>query len=410
VSGAPPAFPFPEAPGVEPPEEYARLPGLAGLVPVTLPGGHRAGLASRHEDVRTVLADARFSRAAYTAETMVARDRNSLPLMLSDAPEHTRRRRCVAAAFSAHRANRARAGMEALAGALIAELRSAGPPADLVDAFAVPFPLAVICDLLGVPAADRSRFRPWVNAMMSTSGYPRDEVAAAQRELHAYFANLIEVTWRDCAAGRPRDGLLAKLGRPAPPDRRVSRAEAVALGAGLLIAGYETTSNQLAICLYLLLNDSRRWVHLRENPDAVPGAIEEMLRWTPFNATGGVPHVAIEDVPLACGVVRAGEVVVPVIDAANRDPEVFEEPASLRLGRAANPHLAFGHGRHHCLGAHLARVELQVAIGALLRDLPDLALAAPESELPWRRGMAVRGVWHLPVRWTGAPGGPRATR
>jgi cytochrome P450 len=139
----------------------------------------------------------------------------------------------------------------------------------------------------------------------------------------------------------------------------------------------------------------------------VPIAIEEIVRWTPFNNTGGVAHVATEDVELSGETVRAGQVVIPLVAAANRDPSVFADPGNLDLSRARNPHLAFGHGRHYCLGAHLARVELQVAIDVLLRELPGLTLAAPESALRWRQGMFINGMWQLPVRWTGPKGAVR---
>jgi cytochrome P450 len=225
-------------------------------------------------------------------------------------------------------------------------------------------------------------------------------VAAAHHAMSEYFTRLVDAIWAGPGPGRCRDGLIAMLARPGPA-RRLSHDEAVVMAAGLLIAGFETTSNQLAICVYLLLNDRRRWEHLRLNPDAIPDAVEEMLRWTSFITTGGTAHMATEDVPLSAGVVRAGEVVIPLIDAANRDPDVFEEPDRLDLERPENPHIAFGHGRHRCLGAELARTELQIAIGALLDQAPDLALAVADDELPWRRGMFISGIWHLPVRLNG---------
>jgi cytochrome P450 len=396
---AAPNFPFQQGPGLDPPTEYAEAHAMPEPLEVTLPGQRRAVLAVRYDDVRTVLADPRFSREAYPGSTMFARRPESLALVLSDPPVHTRRRRSVLAAFSARRVAQERPALVALARELVADLRTAGPVADLVDTFTVPFPLAVICDLLGVPAADRGLFRPWVNAMMSTSRHTPDEVATAHREMHAYFAELLDGTWAADAAGRAPTGLIAELGRPGPAERRLSRAEAVVMSSGLLMAGYETTSNQLAVCVYLLLRDRARWERLRAAPEEVPEAVEEMLRWTSFTSTGGIPHVATEEVPLSHGTVPAGGVVVPITDAANRDPDVFTRPDDIDLARASCPHLAFGHGRHYCLGADLARAELDIALTTLLRELPGLTLATPETEPDWRTGMFIRGIWQLPVRW-----------
>lgn len=380
-----PGFPFVRGAGLAPPAEYAGL--HEGLARVVLPGGRRAALAGRYDDVRTVLGDQRFSRAGYGGAPLFARTPESLALVRSDAPEHTRRRRAVTSAFSARRAERARPALESSARELIAAMLARGPLADLVDDFAVPFTLAVICDLLGVPAGDRAGLRPWVDAMMSTSRFPAAEVAAAHEHMHAYFTRLVD----RIRAGPDPENVLAHQGV-------LSRDEAVVMGAGLLMAGYETTGNQLAVCAYLLLRERERWLRLRADPAGVPAAVEEILRWTPLLTTGITPHVAMRDVELSAGVVRRGDVIVPLVDAANRDPAVFAAPAELDLTRAHNPHVAFGHGRHFCLGAHLARVELQVALTCLLRELPDLALASPGTEPPWRRGMFISGVWHLPVR------------
>ncbi|HEY2948379.1 MAG TPA: cytochrome P450 [Micromonosporaceae bacterium] len=383
-----PAFPFAERPRLEPPAEYARLPELC---PVRLAGGRDALLASGYETVRTVLADPRFSRAAFTARPMFAREPGSLALVTSDPPGHGRRRGSIAHAFTARQARELRPDLVRLAGELLDDLRAAGTPADLVPAFTLPYPMLVMCRLLGIPDADRHVLKPWVDAMMSTSAYPPDVVAAAHQRMTAYFHEAVE-------AGR---GLIGEL----RADPALTREEVVVLASGLLIAGYETTGNQLAIGAYLLLREPALVRRLRTDPSAV---VDEILRWTPFNATGGIPHVATEDVPLGTTVVRAGQVVVPLTDAANRDPSVYPDPHRLDPDRPARPHLAFGYGRHRCPGAHLARVQLEVGLLALFDTFPDLALAVPEERLPWRHGMFVRGLWSLPVRW--GPGGKETTQ
>ncbi len=372
-------FPFAEQPALAPPAEYAALPPLA---PVTLAGGREALLVTRYDDVRTVLADPRFSRAAYTAAPMFARRPESLALATSDAPQHTRRRRTIAQMFTARAARQSRSDLDVLARELLVAAR--GAP-DLVTAFTLPFPMLVMCRMLGLPEDDRHRLRPLVDAMMSTSAYPPEHVAKAHGLMQEYFAHAVEQRRRE-----PSGDLLGRLA--ADPD--LSTDEAVTLGAGMLMAGYETTFNQLTICAYLLLRDRALAAELRRSPAAV---VDEMLRWTSFNATGGIPHVAMEDVPLAGTVVAGGQVVVPLTDAANRDAAVFPSPDRIVVGRDASAHVAFGHGRHRCPGAHLARTELEVGLLALLDE--ELTLAVPESELAWRQGMYIRGLRSLPVRW-----------
>jgi nocardicin N-oxygenase len=378
------SFPFAVPEGLAPPAEYDELPRLA---PVRLPNGDDAVLATRYDDVKAVLADGRFSRSAYSAPPLFARKSESLPLLTSDPPDHGRRRRAVTHAFTARAARQSRAALEQRARDLLRAMRAAGPDTDLVEAFTLPFPMLVMCDLLGVPAGDRHQLRPWVDAMMSTSGFPPDQVAAAHEQMNAYFTRIVAAK-----AAEPDDDLLSEM--LASPD--LSTAEVVTLGSGLLMAGYETTSNQLTTCAYLLLRDPSLAAELRRDPAAV---IEEMLRWTSFNATGGIPHVATEDVPLGDAVIRAGEVVVPLTDAANRDPDAFTDPGRIDAGRRDRAHVAFGHGRHYCLGAHLARAELEVGLVSLLAEFPDLALAVSEDQLRWRQDMFIRGLWGLPVRW-----------
>jgi cytochrome P450 len=375
----PPRFPFPERPYLAPPAEYDRLPGLA---PVRLAGGRDALLATGYDTVRTVLADPRFSRAAYTARPMFAREPGSLALVTSDPPDHGRRRATIARAFTARRARQARPELARLARELVRDMR---PPADLVDAFTLPYPMLTMCRLLGIPDDDRHRLKPWVDAMMSTSAYPPGVVTEAHQRMREYFSDAVD-------AGR---GLIGDLAA----DPALTRDEVVVLASGLFMAGYETTANQLTIGAYLLLREPALARRLPGDPAAV---VDEVLRWTSFNATGGIPHVATEDVPLDGTVVRAGQVVVPLTDAANRDPSVFPDPDRLDADRTGRPHLAFGYGRHRCPGAHLARVQLEVGLLTLFDEIPDLALAVPEERLPWRHGMFVRGLWSLPVRWGSA--------
>ena len=388
-----PSFPFPVGPRDEPPPEYAQLRGCPVLPTVRLANGREARLATRHQDVRLVLSDPRFSRAAYEG-TLFARSSESLPLITVDAPDHTRRRSAVAHAFTARQTRELAPMVEELAKEQVVALADAGSPADLVSAFAVPFTQRVMCRVLGLPEQDIALFKTWVDPMMSAGRYPAEAVATAHAEFQAYIATAVGRVRADLEAGRAAPGLIVDMMNPRSSERALSPIETIVMTAGVLVAGYETTSNALANVVYHLL----RRPELAERP-LVP-VIEEILRFACGNGTGGVPHVATVDVELSYGqVVRAGEVVIPIPDAANRDPAVFADPDALDADRAENPHVAFGHGAHHCLGAELARLELRIAITALRGAFPDLRIAVPDADLRWRTDMFVRGLWELPVAW-----------
>ncbi|MGP4024937.1 cytochrome P450 [Actinomadura sp. 3N407] len=387
-------FPLPNLPGVALDEGYLRRFRQRPLVPVVLASGHRALLVTRHADVRTVLSDDRFSREAWAGGTLFARTRTSLALVTSDPPTHTRRRKAVQARFTARRAEADRPRVEAVAERLLDEMESAGPPADLIARFATPFPYAVICDMLGVPTHDLGLLLPWVNAMMSAGRFPAGEVGAAHEGMHGYFADRLAER-----RAKPGTDLLSAL----MASSGLSDDEIIVFGYGLLMAGGETTSNFLAACVLELVARPGLAARLRADPSLIPAAVEEFLRWVWFAGTGGQPHVVLDDTELAGTKLARGEVVVPLTDAANRDPAAFPDPDEFDPGRAPNPHAGFGHGRHMCLGAPHARVELQVALAALLRRFGDLSPAVDPGRLEWRDRMFIRGVWELPVTWSPRP-------
>ncbi|WP_433478605.1 cytochrome P450 [Spirillospora sp. CA-142024] len=383
-------FPLPDRPGVPLDEEHLRLLRGRPLVPVVLASGHRALLVTRHADVRTVLSDDRFSRDAWKGGTLFARTSESLALAASDPPTHTRRRKAVRAWFTARRADADRPRMEALAERLLDEMEADGPPADVIARFATPFPYAVICDMLGVPAGDLGRLLPWVGAMMSAGHHPAAEVKAAHEGMHGYFAGKV-------AARRALPG--ADLLSALLDGSGLAEEEIIVFGAGLLMAGGETTSNLLAACVLELVSRPGLAARLRADPSLVPSAVEEFLRWVWFAGTGGRPHVVLADAELAGASLSRGDVVIPLTDAANRDPTTFPQADEFDPARSPNPHLGFGHGRHMCLGAPHARAELQIAITALLHRFGDLSLAVDPAQLAWRERMFIRGLWRLPVTW-----------
>ncbi|MFE6286284.1 cytochrome P450 [Streptomyces sp. NPDC057877] len=384
-------FPAPRQLGLEP--LFAELRDREPVSRVRLPHGGEAWLVTRYADIRTVLGDPRFSRAAtqHPDAPRIQPDPAGEGLLMSlDPPAHTRLRRTVAGVFTMRRVDELRPAAGRVAGELLAAMADAGPPADLVASFALPLPVTVICDLLGVPTEDRDRLRGWSDTLLSTTACTPAETASAARAMADYFTALAALRRRE-----PTDDLLGTLVRESP----LTVAEVVLLARDLLIAGHETTASQIADCAWLLLQRPDDMARLRARPELVPAAVEELLRFVPLGSGGFRARVATEEVELGGVRIRPGETVFAPTAAANRDPAVFSAPDRLDVARHPNPHLAFGHGVHHCLGAQLARMEVGVALGALLDRFPRLRLAVGESDVEWRTGMQVRGPRTLPVRW-----------
>lgn len=397
----PPAFPFPHPPNPRPPARFAEMTAEAGLPRVVLSNGASALLVSRYADVRAVLSDDRFSRASFSGKPMFARSNASLALATSDPPVHSRRRQAVASEFTARRARETAPWLRELAASSARQLRTLSQPADLVEEFTVPFALRTSTEQLGLPYDDAVTLRPAMAVMMSFGSHTAEEVAAAHAEVHGYFGDLVARRLADAAAGHPSDDLLTRLLLGKGADR-LSHEEVAVFGSGLLMAGFDTTSRQLAMAVLTVLRDPALTARLREQPGALTPALEEILRWSSLIATGGAAHVALEDVRLGDVLVPAGEVVVPLTAAANQDASVFAEPDRFDPGREDNPHIAFGHGRHYCLGAPLARLQLEVGMTALLAEFPTLRLAVHEDQIRWTAGQFIRGPLALPVRWDGA--------
>ncbi|MFC3997334.1 cytochrome P450 [Nocardiopsis sediminis] len=367
------------------------------LVRVRLAYGDDAWLVTRYQDVKTVLSDLRFSRAAAVrSDEPRARPLRMRPdvILSMDPPDHTRLRRLVAKAFTARRVAALHPRTEGIADRLVGEMLAAGAPADLVERFSVPLVIAVICELLGVPFEDRSRFRVWCEAIVATTAYTPGEVQEHTDALRAYVAELIELR-----RAEPADDLITGFVEARDDHDRLSEAEMVSLAMTLLITGQGATVSQIPNFVYALLIREGAWARLVADPDLIPAAVEELTRHVPLGEASDMARYALEDVELSGGTVRAGEAVIPFISVANRDPAVFDDPEEVVLDREYNPHLGFSHGVHHCLGAQLARQELRVALRVLTRRCPRLRFAVPEPELPWKTGSLARGLTALPVSW-----------
>ncbi|MEU5725172.1 cytochrome P450 [Micromonospora sp. NPDC047738] len=367
------------------------------LIRVQLPYGEPAWLATRHADVRTVLGDPRFSRAAATGrdEPRNTPHQQQTGILSMDPPDHTRVRRLVAKAFTARRVDELRPRTRAVAEELVDGMLAAGQPADLVEYLATPLPIRVICDLLGVPVSDQDKFHTWSEAIVSTTSLEPGLVQHYLDSLLAYMAGLVARRRVE-----PADDLLSAMVRARDEHAdRLSEEEMVMLAAGLLAAGHETTVTQIPNMMYVLLTTPGAWDTLRGRTELVATAVEELMRFIPLGATAAFARYATEDVELGGVLVRAGEPVVVSIPSANRDGTVFPDADRLDLAREVNPHLGFGHGVHHCLGAQLARMELRVVLETLLDRTPGLRLAVPEEELTWKSGLLVRGLVAMPVGW-----------
>jgi cytochrome P450 len=377
---------------------FARLRESRPVAPVRMPGYGRAWIVTRYADVRTVLTDPRLAKDVHRWPGG-GRSRPSeatgvyAHMLHADPPDHTRLRRLVQKVFTPRRAA-LRPRAEEVAAGLLDEMAAArGEVIDLLGAYARPLPIAVLCELLGIPVADRA----WI-AVTVAAYDERAEHQRVERELAAYFTELIAAKHAE-----PGDDLVSAL--------VVARDSAGADGAAdgptgnellstvflLVMAGFDTTVNLIASSTLALLTHPGEETRLRQDPSLLVAAVEELLRFTnPVNHANDL--FTTEDVPVGDVVIPAGEWVLPAISSANRDPAQFPDPDRLDLGRDTSGHVAFGHGIHYCLGAPLARMEAEVALGALLARFPRISLAVPPSELRWRPISLMNGLESLPVR------------
>lgn len=391
-------FPFPAGDSLfHPVPELARVQRDRPVAPFRGPDGRSGWLVTRFADVRQVLVDPRFSRAQALGPDVpdLGLAPTSGGILSMDPPGHTRLRRLVAGAFTARRVEALRPRVAHIVGELIDGLEAAGSPADLVERFSLPLPVRVICELLGVPAEDQPLFHSCSERMLGLSTGDPQSAPAALAELTAYLATLISLK-----RAEPADDLMTALIQARDDRDRLSENELVRLCATLLVAGHETTANQINMMLLTLHEHPDQLELLRKQPDRLPQAVEELSRFVQLGSAGAaMPRVATEEVRRGDVVLPPGAAVFPMIAVANRDPGLTADPDRLDLTREAAPHLAFGAGVHHCLGAQLARLELQEALRGLLTRLPDLRIDTPVDELRFKDGMIVRSLHHLAVRW-----------
>ncbi|PJM93307.1 cytochrome P450 [Streptomyces sp. CB01373] len=388
-------FPLPPPGTMGPPETCARLRESRPVTRVGLLMDATAWYVTRYEDVRALLADPRLIRPTINdwppRPGPAADDGPGLVTMAElDGPRHLALRRSVAPAFSAGAVRDRLPRIQALADRLLEEFAAGGPPGDLVAAFTEPFPLLVLCDLVGIPWQDRDWFLPVLDAALGGM-VTAEEGRRVTGLLHAYVAELIARK-----RSRPGDDVLTLLVRETE-DGTLTDDEVTAFGLSMLTVGFGISGFFLAGSVHTLLRRPDQWARLRDHRDLMPGAVEELLRYMPV-MNGTVLLLATEDVEVGGQTVRAGDAVIPVLASANRDESAFADAGRLDLCRADNPHLAFGRGTHNCVGAHLARAELTVGIEALLDRFPGLRPARSRQPL-WDDQSVTKSPLTLPVGW-----------
>ncbi|MCI2415911.1 cytochrome P450 [Saccharopolyspora sp. K220] len=394
-----PQYPMVRATGcpLDPPPDLQAKQEEGPLTKVRLWDGSTPWLVTRYADQRALLADARVSaditRPGYPSPAPIDPNRSSIGFILMDDPEHARLRRMVTAPFSIKRVEGLRPAVQKIVDDLIDGMLAGPKPVDLVEAFALPVPSLVICQLLGVPYSDHDFFQSNSKIIIRRDAKP-EERTAAFGELSRYLDDLMGEKLRD-----PGDDLLSGLTERVKAGE-LSRQEAAGMGVLLLIAGHETTANMIALGTLALLEHPDQLATLRDtdDPKLISGAVEELLRYLHITHNGR-RRVALEDIEIAGQVVRAGEGLIMANDIGNRDPDAFPDPNRLDIHRDARHHVAFGFGVHQCLGQPLARMELQVVYGTLYRRIPTLRLAADVEQIPFKHDGSVYGVYELPVTW-----------
>ena len=377
----------------------------AGVGKISMPSGGEAWLVTRLADVREMLSDARrfsnvipmdrFRRAAEEAdEQFSAEDADRARagnLLAFDPPEHTRLRRMLTAAFTVRQIRRLEPWIARIVQDHLDAMERSGAPVDLVEAFARPIPSLVICELLGVPYEDRADFQRRSNRLLDLSIPPRERMTLF-RQSREYMVDLVAAAQAD-----PGPEMLGTLVRE--HGQELSTDELVGIGNLLLIAGHETTANMLGLGTLALLRHPEQLRLIRDRPDLVEPAVEELLRWLSIVNTG-MTRITTEPVEIAGQRIEEGELVLACLPAANRDPALLESPDRLDVTRGTIGHVAFGHGVHHCLGAPLARAEMRIAYPALLRRFPRLRLAdAQDDGVELRITSFIYGAARLQVSW-----------
>ncbi|XVQ89227.1 cytochrome P450 [Microbispora siamensis] len=377
--------------GFDPVAELGRIRSEQPVLPMRMPDGSTVWLVTRYDDVRAVLGDAaRFSNDFANVIAAGANQEDPGGLGFRDPPEHTRLRRLLTPEFTMRRLRRLDGGIRKIVDDHLDAMELAGREADLVQSFALPIPSLVVCELLGVPYADRSDFLRMSADRFDLSAGPEASIQAVNDSI-TYLTDLVAKE-----RANPGDSLLGTLLREHGDE--VSDRELAGLADGLLTGGHDTSTSMLALGTLWLLGNPEHAALVRETDDHVDQVVEELLRYLTVVQVA-FPRFAREDLVLAGQPIAKGQMVLCSLTAANRDPALGTNMDRAVPGRKVSPHVAFGHGIHRCIGAPLAQMEMRIALPALLRRFPGLHLAVPFEQLAFREISIVYGLDALPVAW-----------
>ncbi|MEU6683672.1 cytochrome P450 [Streptomyces sp. NPDC046832] len=398
---AAPAYPMTRACPYQMPVGYEELRERGPLTKVTLYDGRQVWLVTGNEVGRALFPDPRLSSDVlhpgfpFLAPRIAAQtqQRAAPPLVGVDDPQHGRQRRMVIPGFGIRRVAALRPEIERIAEGLVDEMLHRGSPAELLSQYALPLPSAVICALLGVPFEDRGYFDERSRHVLSSSGEGEAEQARkAFTEILAYLYDLIAKKEKE-----PGDGLIDELIAHQLAEGSVDHQELAMICSLLLVSGHETTSNMIALGTVTLLEHPDQLALLRADESLLPGAVEELMRFTSIGDV--LMRVAAEDIEVAGHTIRAGDGVAMSTMLMNRDPRAWEDPDSFDVRRSAGRHVAFGYGIHQCIGQNLARAEMEIAFRTLFRRIPGLRVPVRSDELPLNAPYVLQGVAELPVEW-----------
>lgn len=389
-------YPFDLPSALEPSPEYARRRRHERVAQIMAPTGDVMWLVSGYQETCAVFKDPRFSRAMAANSggprpSPVQPDRRAM--ISTDGAEHSRKRRLVAHAFTSRAAQALHPQIQSTADQLVTAMEAQGPGVDLIKCFAKALPVSIACHLLGVPLDDQDRFVPSADIVFALRRHPVEEATRANGDLYRYVTEVITDKRR-----HPDDSLFGTFVTSCDRDGKPDEEELINLGIMLVVVAHQNNAIQLASAALNLLRHPEQLALLREQPELLSTAVEEVLRYN-VAGDGSLVRIATDDVTLGGVHIQAGEAVLTSLIAANRDEAVFSDADRFDLTRIPNPHLTFGHGIHHCLGAPLARAQLQIGLGTLLRRLPGLRVAVSANQLPWQQGWISRTLRELPVMW-----------
>jgi cytochrome P450 len=391
-------FPYARQCPFAPPEQYREHIARRPLAKVRLATGRDAWAVFGYQEIRQILTDPRVSSSRkhegfpfYFHAPPEFRTETSF--IGFDPPEHTAVRRKAAVTFTHRQVQRLRAAVVRATDERIDAMLAAGPPVDLHQKLSLAVPMTMICELLGVPYEEHEWLQEHGAKLLGGTSSPQER-AAAMVEVGAYLEKLVRSKEQE-----PGDDLISRaLAEYRNAGERYEIREVVNMCRLLLNGGHESTGNHITLGTAALLEHPEQLEALRRNPELIYPAVEEIVRWLGVGDLA-VPRVALEDIEIAGEVIRAGEGILCLVGAGNRDPQAFENPDEFIIERGTRRHIGFGHGVHHCIGADLARLELEVILTKLFQRIPTLRLAVPIDQIPTKERAVIYGFEELPVTW-----------